>query len=371
MKKHKLVSGAALAAALSLAAVASPECRAGIPDGMQWGVTFGFYATNGYFGSVEAKAEIDAIARAGANWVTVVPTVWQDTCSSSFQYKDFALTPDDIELKEAIDLIHAKGMKVQLRPMLECKDGIGRLGVWMTEDRERIPGRATRRRAEWFDAMAARSVYYARIAERTKCEVFCLDSELDRMVEENDRWKAVIAAVRKVYSGPVTSCHTLHTGVVDFGRFLSDPNHWFHSLDYLTISYYCPARTRDDLGKELSVEDMMARLKGAHAKMKAIAQATGKPIVFGECGCPSIRDAAVSPSALDVKAVPDEDEQAKYMEALFRVFAREEWCRGFHWWKWDQHTPLKPGVTPEQCRARDFTFRGKKAEQVFRRWTTR
>ena len=188
------------------------------------------------------------------------------------------------------------------------------------------------------------------------------------MVEENDRWKAVIAAVRKVYSGPVTSCHTLHTGVVDFGRFLSDPNHWFHSLDYLTISYYCPARTRDDLGKELSVEDMMARLKEAHAKMKAIAQATGKPIVFGECGCPSIRNAAVSPSALDVKAVPDEDEQAKYMEALFRVFAREEWCRGFHWWKWDQHTPLKPGVTPEQCRARDFTFRGKKAEQVFRRY---
>lgn len=371
MKKHKLVSGAALVAVLSLAAVASPECRAGIPDGMQWGVTFGFYATNGYFGSVEAKAEIDAIARAGANWVTVVPTVWQDTCSSSFQYKDFALTPDDIELKEAIDLIHAKGMKVQLRPMLECKDGIGRLGVWMTEDRERIPGRATRRRAEWFDAMAARSVYYARIAERTKCEVFCLDSELDRMVEENDRWKSVIAAVRKVYSGPVTSCHTLHTGVVDFGRFLSDPNHWFHSLDYLTISYYCPARTRDDLGKELSVEDMMARLKEAHAKMKAIAQATGKPIVFGECGCSSIRDAAVSPSALDVKAVPDEDEQAKYMEALFRVFAREEWCRGFHWWKWDQHTPLKPGVTPEQYRARDFTFRGKKAEQVFRRWATR
>ena len=83
---------------------------------------------------------------------------------------------------DAIDLIHAKGMKVQLRPMLECKDGIGRLGVWMIADRERMPGRATRERAKWFDSMAARSAYYARIAERTKCEAFCLDSELDRMV---------------------------------------------------------------------------------------------------------------------------------------------------------------------------------------------
>ena len=59
------------------------------------------------------------------------------------------------------------------------------------------------------------------------------------------------------------------------------------------------------------------------------------------------------------------------MEALFRVFAHEPWCRGFHWWKWDQHTPTRPDVTPEQYRARDFTFRGKKAEEVFRRWARR
>ena len=186
-----------------VALVVSSAFGAKIPDGMQWGVTFGFYATNGYFGSVEAKAEIDAIARAGATWVTVVPTVWQDSCSSAFQYKDFALTPNDIELMDAIDLIHAKGMKVQLHSMLECKDG------------------------------------------------------------------------------------------------------------------------------------------------------------------------AESPSGLDVEAEPDEDEQAMYMEALFRVFAHETWCRGFHWWKWDQHSSRREGVTREQVRARDFTFRGKKAEAVFRRWATR
>ena len=359
-------------AALCAAAVGAPlVCRAKIPDGMQWGVTFGFYATNGYFGSVEAKAEIDAIARAGATWVTVVPTVWQDACSSSFQYKDFALTPNDIELMDAIDLIHSKGMKVQLRPMLECKDGMGRLAVWMTPDRERMPGRATRERAKWFDSMAARSAYYARIAERTKCEAFCLDSELDRMVEESGKWKQVIAAVRRVYSGPVTSCHTLHTGVVNFKKCLADPNHWFHSLDYLSISYYCPARTNADKGKALSVEEMAERLKGAHARMSAIARATGKPIVFGECGCASIKNGAASPAGLNVGAKPDEDEQAIYMEALFSVFAHEPWCRGFHWWKWDQHSSRREGVTREQVRARDFTFRGKKAEEVFRRWARR
>ena len=113
---------------------------------------------------------------------------------------------------------------------------------------------------------------------------------------------------------------------------------------------------------------MAERLKGAHARMSAIAQATGKPIVFGECGCASIKDGAASPSGLDVEAEPDEDEQAMYMEALFRVFAHETWCRGFHWWKWDQHSSRREGVTREQVRARDFTFRGKKAEAVFKRW---
>ena len=53
---------------LALAALASSAFAATIPDGMQWGVTFGFYATNGYFGSVEAKAEID-IGRPSCNFV--------------------------------------------------------------------------------------------------------------------------------------------------------------------------------------------------------------------------------------------------------------------------------------------------------------
>ena len=212
-----------------LANVARAERAWKIPEDFQWGVTFGFYATNGYFSSSVAKNEIEAIARAGATWVTVVPTVWQDEGASTFQYKDFAHTPDDIELMDVIDLIHAKGMKVQLRPMLECKDGYGRLGVWMNKDRERMPGRVSDGRTRWFASMRERSVHYARIAQRTKCELFCLDSELDKMVEESAKWKSVVAAVRGVYSGPVTSCHTLHTGEVDFLAFLAKKDHWFRA----------------------------------------------------------------------------------------------------------------------------------------------
>ena len=361
----------ALTASICLAAGAVRAERTWkIPEGFQWGVTFGFYATNGYFSSSVAKDEIEAIARAGATWVTVVPTVWQDEGASAFQYKDFAHTPNDIELMDAIDLIHAKGMKVQLRPMLECKDGYGRQGVWMNKDLgRRMTGRVSDGRTRWFASMRERSVYYARIAERTKCELFCLDSELDKMVEENAKWKSVVAAVRGVYSGPVTSCHTLHTSHVDYLAFLANKDHWFYDLDFLSFSYYCPARRKDETGKALTVDDMVKNLAGAHARTKAIADAMGRPIIFGECGCSSTQDGAKSPSR--ILTVVDEDEQANYMEALFRVFAHEPWCRGFHWWKWDQNSPTKPDSTREGTLARDFTFRGKKAEAVFRHWVRR
>ncbi|MBR2921219.1 MAG: hypothetical protein IKC27_07695, partial [Kiritimatiellae bacterium] len=151
-----------------------------VPTDLQWGVTFGFHAKNGYFSSEKAKDEVEAMAKAGATWVTVVVTVWQDSCHSTFQYRDFVYTPNDIELMDIIDFIHSTGMKVQLRPMLECKDGYGRLGVILPKrGGNRIPGRFSDARELWFESMKERSVYYARIAERTKCEVFCLDSELD------------------------------------------------------------------------------------------------------------------------------------------------------------------------------------------------
>lgn len=342
-----------------------------IPADLQWGVTFGFYAKNGYFSSKKAYDEVEAMAAAGVTWVTVVVTVWQDSCHSTFQYRDFVHTPNDIELMEIIDFIHSKGMKVQLRPMLETKDGYGRLHItFPKKGGTRIPGRHSDARELWFASMKERSVYYGSIAERTRCEIFCLDSELDAMTEENALWLEVVNAVRKVYSGPITSCHTLHTGKIDFLKSLSKPNHWFYALDFLSISYYCPARTEADAGVELSVEDMALRLNEARAKMKAISDAMGRPILFGECGCSSNVGSARSPSSMSPFVEIDEEEQARYMEALFRVFAKEDWCLGFHWWKWDQHVDPQPGATKESTRASDFTIKGKKSENVFKNWAT-
>lgn len=332
-------------------------------SGRHLGVTFGFYAKNGYFSSAKAREEVDEIAKTGANWVVLVVTVMQESAHATRQFRDFANTPNDLELKEIIDYIHSKGIRVQLRPMLECFDGEGRLSVSFLADRERIPGHTYDRCSRWFENMTARSVYYARIAEMTGCEMFCLDSELDRIIRFNDKWKEVIRRVREVYSGAVTSCHTIHTGVIDFEKELSKKDHWFYDLDALSISDYIKAGTEGGL----SAEEMSNNMKAERDRLRRIAEMYGKPLLFGEIGCATVFGAARSPSAWNMETPYDEDEQANYIEAVMLTFADEPWWRGMYWWKWEEHV-ARPWMVDPSMSDRGFTVRGKKAQAVMKRW---
>jgi len=328
-----------------------------------FGVTFGFYAKNGYFSSSEAKQEIDEMAKTNVNWVVLVVTVMQEHFHSTRQFRDFNNTPNDLELKEIIDYIHTKGINVQLSPMLECFDGKGRLGVTFPADCERIPGLVCDYCSRWFDSMKQRSVYYARIAEMTGCELFCLDSELDHIISFHEKWKDVIRAVRAVYSGPVTSCHTAHTGVIDFEKELSNKEHWFYDLDALSISDYIKAADRPDM----TAEEMAQNMIPERNKLRRIAALYQKPILFGEIGCTSSYGAAMHPSSYKSSSPYCEEEQANYLEAVMSVFTKEPWWHGLYWWKWDEQV-ARPWIVDPSKGDKNITVRGKKAQAVMKKW---
>ncbi|MBQ3014067.1 MAG: hypothetical protein IJD75_02860 [Clostridia bacterium] len=329
------------------------------------GVTFGFYAKNGYFSSAKAREEIDEIARTGANWIVLVVTVMQESVHDVRQFRDFVQTPNDIEIKEIIDYIHGKGIHVQLRPMLECFDGLDRLSIHFYRDSERMPGLVYDRCSRWFEGMKARSVYYARIAEMTGCEMFCFDSELDRIIKFNEQWKDVIRAVREVYSGSLTSCHTIHTGVIDFEAVLSDKDHWFYELDSLSISDYIKIKAGADGG--LSPEEISEHMKEHRDLLRRIAETYGKPVFFGEIGCSTTLGAVRSPSSWTMNTPYDETDQANYLEAVMLTFADEPWWHGLYWWKWDEHV-ARPWMLDPSMGDRGFTVRGKKSQEVMRKW---
>lgn len=328
------------------------------------GVTFGFYARNGVMRSPWAFEQIQKMVDLNINWVVLVATVMQDTPQSTMQYRDFEVTPNDHELVGMIDALHAAGIKVHLRPMLETQDGQGRLQVHYHNDGNiRIPSRGSDHWARWFESMTQRSIHYAKIAQQTGCEMYGLDSELDRTIRHQDHWKNVIAAVRKVYEGPVSSCHTTHTGIIDFDAELANKNHWWYDLDMLELSCYAPGSDCPNA----TVEQIVENLKPQVERFRKLAQTYGKPIMFGEVGCTSSTGGAMHPSGWQGDGKYDPDEQANYLAAVLQSFWDEPWWFGLYWWKWDEQNKREQ-FTNDPNGDKGFTVDGKPAAQIMKQW---
>lgn len=336
-------------------------------DEIQLGVTFGFRAKAGYFESEEAQKEADAIIEAGIEWVTLVPTVYHETWASTLQFIDFELTPGDFEIADMIDYFHSHGVKVQLRPMLEGLDGSGRMEVSIMYDfSDRMPGARKWAGNEWFASMKARSIHYAKLAERTGCELFCIDSELDHVIDYNDFWHDIIHSLRKVYSGPITSCHTIHVGCVNYEKLLEDKSHWFYDLDVLSISAYMSAASKG----EASTDEMKETLCDFHNRMENIAKLYGKPLLLGEIGCRSCFGSAAAPWDWRVaeKSHYDGAEQANYLRAIIELFMNDPWWRGLCWWKWDEQVN-RPQFNTDKTGNMSFSVKGKPALGLFKEYT--
>lgn len=332
------------------------------------GVTFGFYARNGVLSSPWAFEQIQKMVDLNINWVVLIATVMQDTPYSQVQYRDFEVTPGDHELVSIIDALHKAGIRVHLRPMLETQDGQGRLTIQHFNDGAgiRIPGRGSDHWAHWFDSMRKRTVHYARIAQRTGCEMYGLDSELDRFVNQIDYWKSVIAAARSVYDGPISSCHTTHTGVINFDVELANKKHWWYDLDMLELSCYAKGSDHPNA----TVEEIVDNLKPQVERFRRMADVYGKPMMFGEVGCTSSTGGAMHPSGWQGDGRYDPSEQANYLQAVLQSFWNEPWWYGMYWWKWDEQN-IREQFTNDLAGDKGFTVDGKPAAQIIKQWFSR
>lgn len=324
------------------------------------GMTFGFYARNGYFSSEEARQQVDKMAALNIQWVCLVSTVLQETMLSGRQFRDFEITPADDELRDIIDYMHEKGIKVQLRPMLECWDGTQRFHIHLPNDHEIIPGKPIRHCSTWFDSMTKRTLHYARLAKRAGCEAFGIDSEIDHILHFNQQWKEVVEAARSVYDGHITSSHTRHA---DFHHQLKNADHWWFDLDSLGTSFYNPVSNKEGS----TMEEMVANLQPLLEDHRSIAKKYGKPYYFGETGCCATAGATRKPHGWDNPGGYDGNEQANFMEAVLRTFWDEPWWMGMYWWKWDEQN-FRPQFHDDPRGDKGFTIDGKPAAQVMKKW---
>ena len=323
------------------------------------GVTVGYYAGNGYFSTPRAKEDVDHIAELGIPWVCLVTTIMQDAYYSTRMYRDFLNTPGDDELIEIIRYMHQKGLKVMLRPMIECWDGTQRshLRLYQGEIQE---GLAFHYRDDWFANYAGTTSHYLRIANKTGCEAYGLDSELNGLVGFSENWMKIIELTRKLYKGHLT---TNMINTEQFIKQLDDRNFWFYALDSVGTSFYHPA-TKAGTG---TVESMVEYLRPHGEELKKFAEKLGTCFYLGECGCCSVENATKLPYYWKNGGHYDGGQQADYLSAVLRLFEEHPWFGGLFWWKWDQ-VKVRKSFLDDPAGDKGFTIWGKPAAEVMRKW---
>lgn len=310
------------------------------------GFTYGFDGRRGAYQTQEAAQSMERLAQLGGDWAALAFTVHQDCYHATQIRPDYRYTVTDKDVTTAANKLHALGLKVCMKPIVNSADGMWRANITFPDD-------AYGRRdywKEWFDSYTAFLCHYAEIAEETGCEMFCVGCEMLGTERKEDSWRKTIEAVRQVYHGPLVY-NTNHGSEFNIN--------WWDAVDYIgTSAYY---RVEDEPGD--TVENMKLRWDKQKERLAELSrQNGGKQILFMEIGCRSARGCAMMPYDFTHREFPyDEDEQANFYESCFRSMWEEDWFAGYFWWDW--YTKL-PKHTPEM----GFSIVGKKAETVVKEW---
>lgn len=274
-------------------------------DGPVCGMTWGWTGVHGTWATAEASASMSAMAEHSVNWTALAYSAYQLTAFSTEIPVDGQPTVDDDEIVWAIREAHALGLKVCLKPVVNVADGTWRAHIGFFD--WDVPGEPSW--TQWFASYRRFILHAARIAEAEGCEMLCIGCEMVRADGQEAHWRALIAEVRAVYSGPIT---------YNCDKYQEDRVTWWDAVDVISSSGYYPI---DQWEAQL---DRIAPVIAAH----------DKPFFFMEAGCPSREGSAALPNDWALPGAPSGDEQLKYYRAMFDACARRTWVGGFMLWDW-------------------------------------
>ncbi len=263
---------------------------------------------------------IDEIAATGANMLSLVVTGWQENCSSTSIFVDVRKAPTPELIKQVIATAHKKGLAVSLMPIVLLENG--REGEWRGKIKPENWD-------DWWEDYNAYVLHYAKIVEEAKADVFIIGSELVSTETQTERWKQLIAEVRKVYHGRLSySSNWDHYRVVNF----------WDDLDLIGMTTYYDLTG----GKKATLPTLLEAWKPIKKEILEWQAKINRPLLFTEVGWPNQITCAQFPwdyyrSPKD----PDPIAQANCFEAFFQTWAGEKNVAGTLVWEWRSDTYQK------------------------------
>ena len=314
------------------------------------GFAYGYNSTKGQYRSEEGVYSQDRLFETGINYMCLAFAVEQKTYSSTEILFDYRYNVSEKDLAFTIQRAHEKGIKVCLKPMVNCKDGVWRALINFPD--ETMNGEDKYWNA-WFESYSAYILHYAEFAQDHHIEMFCIGCEMLGTERKEDHWRNLIHKVRNIYQGLLVynTNHGKEQGVS-----------WFDSLDYIGTSAYYPVAK----GSHYNLVTMRSKWKEIAEHLETVSAKFEKPILFMEIGCRSARGCAKIPWDFIHKEYEfDEGEQATFYESCLMELAHKEWFAGVFWWDWSTviyHT------REEALKEKGFNIHLKKAEDIIKKW---
>ena len=303
------------------------------------GFTFGWMSGRGEFRKPEAKDSLRLMAeRTGSSHVIFALAALQDHPQAvEVKYRGEHMVEDD-ELLDMIRYARTLGLRVILKPTVNCTDGTWRAHINFFD----IDVPCEPKWKDWFRSYAAYQKHYAAIAEQENCEMFIVGCEMVQSERRSAEWREVIAAVREVYSGLVS----YNTDKYQEGHVT-----WWDAVDVISSSGYYP------------IGDWEAQLDRIEQEVAPYK----KPFFFAEAGCPSRIGSAQVPNDWGLEGEVSAEEQERFYEAMFRHASQREWVRGFGLWDWSANLYQEKNALTDD----GYGVYGKPAERVIRRFYER
>jgi hypothetical protein len=339
----------ALATQLALAAPGADAWKRAEIGGVR-GLTVG-PIENGYhpgvgYGSTAYGRTLDEAGAMGATWIAITPFGRVADLSGTGVDPTFEAPFDrnrhDVE--RAIDLAHARGLRVMLVPHLWVESG---------EWRAKIDPAGDEGWARWADSYARFVGAWADVAEATHAEMLSVGVELRSWVTtaRAASFARIVHEVRRRYRGLLT--YSANWDDVDQTVVLGD-------LDVIGINAFYPLAQNDGAPESKLLDGARA----IREKIHALAESWGKPVLFTEIGYTTRPDPAVRPwewpDAMSHVHV-DEAAQAAAYRALVAPLLDEPDFAGFFVWRLYSDPDDVSQEAPW-----GFSPRGKAAELVVR-----
>lgn len=281
------------------------------------GISFAPFHRRGSLDTQIARDSLDyMISHTSADFIVLAPVGLQDDAHSEEICYTSSATFSDEELIGMIRYAKGKGLRVGLKPTVNCKNGVWRAYISFFE--KDVP--CEPKWCNWFASYTDFQTHYARIAEAEGCDLFIAGCEMVMSEHREKEWRDVIASIRQYYNGPVS---------YNTDKYQEENVTWWDCLDVISSSGYYPIAKWD---QELD-------------RIEKVVKKYNKPFFFAEAGCMARKGSGNVPNNWAIHGELRLEEQSEWYTAMFEACKKRPWVNGFAMWEWAPVIPTKASAS--------------------------